>query len=305
MGAAPGIKKRLKHRIEYIVVRSLVAVGTVTPLRFLRRVGGVFGWIAYRVVGVRRTIATQNIAASLPGSDHSLASKIALESYKNYGRSLMELSTFKRLSASDLSRMVVLEGRENLDGALARGKGAILFTGHFGNWELISPTMAVNGYPFHATDTAHSNRLTHRIILDLRTAHGTRPIEPRAPIAHLYRLLSENQVIAYVADQDAGRRGIFVEFFGRPASTNRGPAVFAVRKGCPIVPGFMIRQNTDHHILRFGEALWPDPGLKGAAAMVDLTQRYTRVLEAIVREYPEMYFWVHRRWKTKPAMAHA
>lgn len=294
------VAKRLQYRIEYIVVRSLIAGCAAVPLPWLRRVGGGLGWIAYHVVRIRRGIVMRNIGACLPDTDRRMASRIARESYKNFGRSLMELSVFKRLSADDLSAMVTMEGLENLDDALARGNGAILFTGHFGNWELLGAAVAAKGYPLHVTDTDHSNKLVHKILTDLRTARGMKVIAPQRPVSHLLRLLSENQIIAYLADQDAGRSGISVEFFGRPASTIRGPAVFAIRKGCPIVPCFMIRQKKGRHLGTFGKPIWPNPELTGNAALVDLTQRYTRLLEGFVRKHPEMYFWVHRRWKTRP-----
>ncbi|UCH85084.1 MAG: lysophospholipid acyltransferase family protein, partial [Candidatus Latescibacterota bacterium] len=100
--------------------------------------------------------------------------------------------------------------------------------------------------------------------------------------------------------QDARHHGIFVDFFGRPASTVRGPAVFAIRRDCPIVPCFLIREGCDRHRAVFERPLWPDERLSGREAVRELTQRFTMLLEDYVRKYPEQYFWTHRRWKTKP-----
>jgi hypothetical protein len=102
-------------------------------------------------------------------------------------------------------------------------------------------------------------------------------------------------------DQDARRDGIFVDFLGRPTSTVRGPAIFSIRKRCPIVALFLLRRGVDRHLAVIEKPIWPNPRLKGREAIRDLTQRYTRILEKHVRESPGQYFWMHRRWKTRPS----
>jgi KDO2-lipid IV(A) lauroyltransferase len=112
--------------------------------------------------------------------------------------------------------------------------------------------------------------------------------------------LSANCFVAYLADQDARDHGIFVDFLGRPASTVRGPAIFAIRNECPVVATFLIREGFGRHRAVVEEPIWPDRNLKGREAVEDLTQRFTDVLERYVREIPGHYFWMHRRWKTAP-----
>ncbi|MEJ2719748.1 MAG: lysophospholipid acyltransferase family protein [bacterium] len=184
--------------------------------------------------------------------------------------------------------------------ALELGNCSFLFTGHFGNWELLGAVVAQCGYPLHVTDTNHSNKLVHGIISDLRMRQGMQIIAPSEPMSTITRLLANNQFVAYLADQDARHHGIFVDFFGRPASTVRGPATFAIRRRCPIVPCFLIREGRDRHRAVFEKPMWPDDRLKGRDAILELTQRFTTLLERYVREHPEQYFWTHRRWKTKP-----
>jgi len=294
--------KRLQHRVEYVAAKVIIVSCGFLPLPLLRRIGAVLGWLAFRVVRIRRRIVMQHIRISFPGMDHRLAAAVAAESYQHIGRSLMEMLAFRKISEQALLDMVTIEGLGNLDEALAGGKGAILFTGHFGNWELLGAVIARCGYPLHVTDTNHTNQYAHKIINELRGAQGMRVIAPTQPVSYLLGLLSQNQFIAYLADQDAGSHGVFVDFFGRPASTLRGPALFAIRKGCPIVPGFLIREGCDSHRAIFAGPIWPSPTLAGREAVVDLTQRYTRLLEDTVRRHPQMYFWLHRRWKTKPAV---
>ena len=295
------LQKRIQYRIEWAALQLLVGFGSAVPLRVLRRIGRALGWIAWRGLRARRRVVVENISRSFPDASTARVDAIGLESYQQYGMSLMEFAGFRTLSRRKLAEIVDVEGMEHIGGALSRGRGAVLFSGHFGNWELLGALIAQSGYPLHVTDTNHSNELTHRVITDLRVRQGMAVIAPDEPSARMTGLLSENRLVSYLADQDARRDGIFVEFLGRPASTVRGPAIFAIRKNCPIVPLFMIRKGIDRHLAVVESPIWPDPSLKGREAIRDLTQRYTRVLEKYVRAHPGQYFWMHRRWKTKPA----
>jgi len=279
----------------------LIVLCSIFPLRVLRRVGRSLGWVAWRVFRVRKRVVVDNISRSFPGAPSGGVDAIALESCEQYGMALMEFARFRRLSRRELMGMVDVEGIEHLDAALSHGKGAVLFSGHFGNWELLGALLARRGYPLHVTDTNHSNELTHRIISGLRFGQGMKVIAPSEPSSRITGLLSENKFVSYLADQDARRDGIFVDFLGRPASTVRGPAIFSIRKQCPIVALFLLRRGLDRHLAVIEEPIWPDPRLKGREAIRDLTQRYTRILEKHIRERPGQYFWMHRRWKTRPS----
>ena len=294
------LSKRVQYRIEWVLMHLLIALCAIFPLRVLRRVGKGMGWIAWRLFRVRKRVVVDNISRSFPGAPSERVDAIALESCEQYGMALMEFARFRRLSRRALMEMVEVVGMEHLDDALSRGKGAVLFSGHFGNWELLGAVVARRGYPLHVTDTNHSNELTHRIISSLRIGQGMTIIAPSEPSSRITGLLSENKFVSYLADQDARRDGIFVDFLGRPASTVRGPAIFSIRKGCPIVALFLVRRGVDRHLAVVEKPIWPDPRLKGREAIRDLTQRYTRILEKHVRENPGQYFWMHRRWKTRP-----
>jgi KDO2-lipid IV(A) lauroyltransferase len=278
----------------------LIGACSLSPITLLRRVGLGVGWVAWRGFRVRRRVVLENISRSFPEADARTVDSIALESYEQYGMALMEFAALRSLSSRRLMEMIDVEGLENFDVALSHGRGAVLFSGHFGNWELLGALIARCGYPLNVTDTNHSNKLVHGIISDLRTRQGMKIIAPAEPLSRITSLLAQNKFVSYLADQDARRDGIFVEFLGRPASTVRGPAVLSIRRRCPIVAGFLIRQGVDRHLAVFEKPIWPDGRLKGADAVRELTQRFTRLLEGYVRKYPGQYFWMHRRWKTKP-----
>jgi Kdo2-lipid IVA lauroyltransferase/acyltransferase len=299
MSIGPNMKKRFQHRLEYVGARCVLFLCSLAPLGALRSFGAGLGWVAYRIIGIRRGVALQNIMSSLD-VDREAAGRIALESYKNFGRSMMETSALGRLTGERLLKMVTIEGSHHLDEALSHGKGALVVTGHLGNWEIIASAIPLSGYPLYAPDTRHSNPMTRQIIIDLRSAHGATVLDPEEPLANILRLLSENNVVAYLFDQDAGRDGVFVEFFGRPASTRRAPALIAMRRGCPIIPVFIVREGTGHHRFVYRDPIWPDATLKGRMGVAHIMGQCTKLLEEMIRRHPTDYFWVHRRWKTQP-----
>jgi len=208
------LSKRVQYRIEWVLMHLLIVLCSIFPLRVLRRVGRSLGWVAWRVFRVRKRVVVDNISRSFPGAPSGGVDAIALESCEQYGMALMEFARFRRLSRRELMGMVDVEGIEHLDAALSHGKGAVLFSGHFGNWELLGALLARRGYPLHVTDTNHSNELTHRIISGLRFGQGMKVIAPSEPSSRITGLLSENKFVSYLADQDARRDGIFVDFLG-------------------------------------------------------------------------------------------
>ncbi len=300
MARRPAFVKKIEHRIEYRAVRALIWITSVVPQRTMRRIGEGLGWTAFHVFRIRRRVVVDNITSCFPDHDASFVTHTAERSYMNWGRSLMEFAAQRHTSREDILGKVTIEGMENLDRAVEHGKGTILLTGHFGNWELLAAVVARSGYPLHVTDTNHTNKFVHNLINELRTCQEIRLISPQRPVGYLLRLLRENQFVAYLPDQNARGAGVFVDFFGRPAWTLRAPALFAIRRRCPTVPGFLIAEGNGRHRAVFGEPMWPDPRLKGEEAVVELTRRFAAILEDVIRESPSQYFWSHRRWKTQP-----
>lgn len=289
----------MRHRIEYAGVRLILLGVRLFPLRLLVAVGSSLGWVAFRLLRLRRDVSVGNVSKAL-GVPAREAQRIALRCYRNLGRSLMEFAAFGNLSRDRVNQMVSFEGLENLDRALAGGRGAVLFTGHFGNWELLGAGLAAAGYPIHFLVGEQSNRLVDDTMNRLRRAQGIGIVSRRNALRKVLRLLNANQFVALLADQDARSSGVFVEFFGQPASTVKGPALFALKHNCPVIPGFIIRRADGTHLARIETALWPRRDLSREEAIGDLTQRYTQVLERYARAFPDHYFWPHRRWKTKP-----
>ncbi len=293
------MNRDLRFSIEYGAVKFLLGIVRLFPLRVSLPIGAFWGWTAFTLFRVRRAVSIENVRSAL-ACDSGTARSIARRAYMNLGRSLVEFASIGKWTSQRIKNLVAIEGSEYFDEVLRSGRGAVLFTGHFGNWELLAARAAAIGHPFHVLVGQQSNRRVDEIINSLRRSQNVKIIYQQAGLRQVLRALESNEYVAILADQDARRSGIFVEFLGKPASTFREPARLAIRQGCPIICGFIVRKRGGRHVAKIQPPLWPNQELEDEAAIHDLTQRYTSMLESFVREYPDHYFWAHRRWKTKP-----
>jgi len=291
--------KALQHKIEYVAVRFGLWLGRAFPLSLTRPFGAMLGRIAWSVLRVRRSVSIDNIRGALDVGDGE-ARRIGRASYENLGRNLMEFIAAPGLSRAEMRSMLRIEGAEHFDEALAQGRGAMIFSGHFGTWEFIVSTVNVHDYPTHGLVAAQSNRQVDEVIMDVRRSLFQFHIPRDFSLRRILRVLQKNEFVAMLGDQDAGPDGLFVPFFGRPASTPRGAASIALKQGLPIMCIFMYRQPDHTHVMAV-ERVDANPSLSGEPAVQDLTRRITERLEAAIRKRPELYLWAHKRWKTPPS----
>lgn len=298
-------KITLSHRLEYAVARLLQALICALPAGAARELGAGLGSLAY-TVGIRRAVVLGHLSRVFgrERSETELA-WIARESYRNFGRTTFEYARFPRLDGRAIEETVSLEGGEHLDRALAEGKGAILVAGHFGNWELAA-TLATMGYPLTFLVGEQHNTLVDGLMNRLRARFGVELVPLTGSLMGVLRALRRNRIVAMLSDQDAGPTGIFVDFLGLPASTPYGPGRIAARTGAPLVPGNAVRRPGGRHALVICPPVTPPPaGTAPDDAARHYTQAYTAALEQFIRRHPEQYFWMHRRWKTRPPVVPA
>jgi KDO2-lipid IV(A) lauroyltransferase len=199
------------------------------------------------------------------------------------------------LRRRDIDRMVRLENEHYFETALKKGRGAILVLPHLGNWELGGVAVSRHGYPLSSIARPMENRLLNRHLDSLRSEQNQIIIAKYNASARMAQELKSNRLLALLVDQHAGSKGLWVDFFGRPASTVKSPAILSLRYRSPIIPLKVVRDNGRHRVV-MTEPIYPDQ----FRTVEELTQAFTRRIELFVREHPEQWFWLHRRWKTPP-----
>jgi KDO2-lipid IV(A) lauroyltransferase len=272
------------------------------PPRLAAAIGKLSGEIAYRVFRVRRRVVEENLAATIGrGLDRAGLDRIARAVYHHLGCTLFEYGRFQRLDRARLDAWVEVEGFERIAAAHARGRGVILVTGHFGNWELMGAAVAMRGYPVHFLAREQRNPYVDRFMNRTRGHLGVGLVHPGPELRRIYRRLRQGEILGLLFEQDAGPAGEVLDVLGRVASVQTGAAVFALRTGAPIVPGAIARQRDGRHRVSFEAPLWPDLEAPAEAETRRLMAACNSSLERFILRYPEQYYWVHRRWKTRPA----
>lgn len=291
----------LSHRLEYAATRTAVAVLRLLGWRGASAVGGRLGRLAYRPFGIRAGVVERQLAAAFPELSAEAVRDLAAQSYESLGRTSIETAVLPGTSRQDiLDRVERVEGWHHVEAALARGKGIIAVTGHLGNWEFAGAYVAARGVPVDAVARGAANKLFEAYLTKTRQQIGMEVIHDKDAVRRAPRSLRENRLVALVADHDAlGLASTFVPFFGRPAKTPRGPAVFALRFDAPVLLMVCVRQPSGRYAF-FVEPVDVARSGDRDADIDAIVLRYTQMLEAKVREYPAQYFWQHRRWRRQP-----
>lgn len=290
-----------RHRLEYAGFRLARAVLRSLPESWALGAGALLGWVAGAVLRIRRPVVDENLTRAFPDRDEGWRRRVAVASYRHLGREAV--ATF-RLSGEPREVMVAhteVVGLDALREALADGRGAVVASGHLGNWEVGGAALASRGVPVDAVAFRQRNRLFDRDLVANRERLGMRVIPRGEASRAVFRSLEKGRVAALVADQDAGRRGLFVDFFGVPASTARGPAVFSLRSGAPLFLAIaLVLPGRPYRCRLHLEPVAYEPRGDVSTDVRGLVRAQVLALEAWVRDHPEQYFWQHRRWKTRP-----
>jgi Kdo2-lipid IVA lauroyltransferase/acyltransferase len=292
----------LAHKAEYAALRTVVAMLGQLPWRQAGNVGASIGALGYRPLGIRRHVVERQIAAAFPGLTEASVRRVARAAYEHLGRASIEAAILSRLGRGSVLNL--FEGADNfgiVQDAMKRGRGLIFVTGHLGNWELAGAYVAARGIPLDAIARRMKNPLFDRYLTETRSRIGMRIVHDADAVQRTPRALREGRAVAFLADQGVlGLASTFVPFFGRPAKTPRGPAVFALRLEVPIVFGAAVRQPSGKYRLVFEPVAVENTGDRDRDIDA-IVARYTATLEKWVRKYPEQYFWHHRRWRRQPA----
>lgn len=281
--------------MAYVLIKLFSRLVCLLPLTISKRIGDLIGAVTWCFVPEKRkTMAAGNIVMAL-NVDEDTAKKIAKQSWTRFGRMLIEVLTFPNLKRH-MRDYVQVEGLENLDKALLYGNGAILATAHSGNWELIGGALACRDYPVVGVAQKQTNAGMDRLINEYRALTGMH-ITYKNGVREMIKLLGTGHIVGLAMDQDAGKDGVMLDFFGRLASCPQGPAFLARMKNAPVLPLF-IRENRDGtHTLLIQEVLWVERSENKHEDIKETTRKLTKIIEEHIRAYPNEWFWLHNRWK--------
>ena len=298
MGAVP--PPTFQHRIEYAAIRGVVSLLKLLPFRSASDFGGMLGVLAYRL-GIRAMVVEAQIRFAFPELSSADVRRIARESYDNLGRTSIEAAMMEKCLRTEMIDLFEqIEGWEHVESALAPGRGALLVTGHLGNWEVGGACIAAKGTRVDAIARHMSNRLFEKYLTDVREQNGLRVIFDDQAVRQIPRSLRENRIVGSLVDQGVqGLASTFVPFFGRMAKTPRGPAVFMQRLNVPMVFAVAVRLSSGKYRLIIEPVATIDTGDREADATA-VVAGFTARLEHWVRQFPGQYFWQHRRWKYQP-----
>ena len=277
-----------------------MAVGRL-PLGLALWLGRRLGDAAYLVLGRRRRLALDNLACAYPALPRRARARLARHASQHFGMTLIELARLLTRPLDVTLERIRLEGVEHLRAAMAGHGRALLLTAHLGNWELLAAAHRLTGFPLSIVVRPLDARWLDALAEKVRRGTGVELIDKRGALRPVLEALRRGRMIGILMDQNAARReGVFVDFFGRPASTSRSIALLAVRTRTPVVPVFARRGADGRHTVVIHPAL-PLPEANGAdEAVVELTARCTNAIERAIREAPEQWLWSHDRWRTRP-----
>jgi KDO2-lipid IV(A) lauroyltransferase len=291
---------RLEHGL-FRVFRGLLAA---LPRPWALRLGAWLGSLLYLVDARDRRVALTNLRLAFPEKSEAERRSILRRSCRNLGRVAVEYCHFDRLTKESIDSYVRIANPAVWQStwAIARERGAIILTAHLGNFELLAYAHGLMGCPVTIVHRPMRNQLVDREIIDWRARAGTSSIAKRAAAKAIMRALRNREMVAIPADQNQTRRfGIFVDFFGIPASTTPGPARIAAITGVPVFPVFLVREGETerHRIEVLPQVEMVDTGDR-EADIVTNTQRCTAAIEEVVRAHPDQWIWFHKRWRTRP-----
>jgi len=289
------------HRLEYGLLRLIGTLLRPFSWKTASNFGAFIGGLGYSPFRVRADRVERYIKAAFPDASTERVREIARESYRGLGRVTIESILLSREPRETvLAAFSGADNWEKLEAALAEGRGVVLVSGHIGSWELSAAYMAARGVPVDAIAMHMANPLSDGFFKRTRERFGVRVLFDDEAVRAIPRSFREGRAVGFLSDQGAkGLASTFVDFFGRPAKTPRGAAVFALRGRLPMLFIAAIRQPDLSYRFIVRDVALADSGDR-EKDVDDTVRNYTKAIEDCVREYPEQYFWQHRRWKRQP-----
>lgn len=295
--------KRFETILEKVIYGVIRAMGCV-PNGLADLKSRFWGAMWFVLDHKHRRIILENLAIAFsewldPGQRRVLARRVMIRLM----RMLFEIGRYARFSGEEMSRWVRVEGQEHIRDALAQGKGVLVLTAHFGNWEYLPIGADLIQVPLSIVYRPLDFQPLDRVIARLRSKFGAELIpSSRGAMRGILRALAKGRIVAMLMDQNVDwYEGVWVDFFGKPACTNKGMAVIAIKTGAPVVPVFMLPDGDNRFVITFQPAMHLSVTGDRTSDIETNTALFTQVIEAMIRRHPDQWFWVHQRWKTANA----
>jgi KDO2-lipid IV(A) lauroyltransferase len=293
--------RALRFRAEIWACRGVLALAGILPRALAARSGSWLGELAYRLDWKHRRIMRDNLLLAFgPSLGKPELRRISRACWRHFGRCAMDTLYFHEFGPHSVGHTIHYEGLDVIRAAYARGKGVLLFSGHFGHWELTALMQGYLGLPLVLVTRPLDNPALETLLAERRRRSGNTVLHKRDALRELLRALRRGRGVAIVIDQDARRDGVFVPFFGRPASTTPTLALLALRTGAAVVPTFSIPGADGSYRIVYEPELPVVATGDSRADVLRLTAEATATIERWVRRHPQCWLWMHRRWKTAP-----
>jgi Kdo2-lipid IVA lauroyltransferase/acyltransferase len=288
--------------IERFACRLVLNLLGWLPRSMARSCAGLLLAFFYHFTPRLRAVAARNLEMALPSLGPPERARIVRGVYRSLARLLAEFSHFPALTPQNITNRVAFDGLENYDAALAKGRGVVFLTAHIGAWELGAFAHGLKGYRLNVIYRALDNPSLNQLINHYRSLGGNRLIEKRESARGILAALARKETVGILADQNTlADEGVFVNYFGIPASATAGIARIALHSGAAVVPAFCLwDQKAKRFRIHFQPALEFSVSGDTERDVQSATQQMADVIERVVRAYPDQWLWIHRRWKTRP-----
>ena len=298
----PKKRSNLQNKSELLALRSLLGAIGVLPLETSMRFGKAVGkFLAKRFPKLQKT-ARRNLEIAFPEITEEEKEKIIQGTFASLGRQLGFVANFRKFKHEDILDLIEVVGKEHFDRAHTSGRGVLFFTGHFGSWEVFNLLPPAFGYTMNILVRRIDNPLVENFVDNLRTRLGCVTLDKKQSARRMFRVLENGGILGILADLNVQEReGVFVDFFGVPASTTTSIAKLALNTNAVVLPAFAVWEETKQKYVVYLEP--PVEYEKTENTDEDirlLTQKITNVVEKYVRRYPEQWLWIHKRWNTRP-----
>ena len=289
-------KSALRESTEYWLARIVLASLACGPRGFAFRLARLYWALLDRAIPRLRRVAMRNLALAMPELDMRGRTAIATGVFGSLARLIVVFARLPRIHRDNVKEWIRYDGFEHFENALRAGRGVLVATAHFGNWEFSAFAHALLAQPMHVVVRPLDNRRIDALVRRRRTLSGNLLIDKGEFARPILKALQENGAVGILVDQNASpENGTFVDFFGIPACASTGLAKLAAHSGAAVIPGYALWSETERrYILRF------DPPIEISGDAVRDTARIQQHLEQVIRRHPDQWLWIHRRWRTRP-----